>query len=62
MAADEIPVEYFETPYYLAPGNRGEKVYALLRETLRKTGRVGVAKVVLRTRQHLAVVVNGRAC
>ena len=32
--ADEIPLEYFETPYYLAPGARGQKVYALLRETL----------------------------
>ena len=31
----EVPPEYFETPYYLAPGDRGEKVYALLRETLR---------------------------
>ena len=32
--ADEIPLEYYETPYYLAPGARGQKVYALLRETL----------------------------
>jgi DNA end-binding protein Ku len=52
----EIPAHHFDTPYYLEPGKRGEKGYALLRETLRKTGRVGVANVVLRARQHLAVV------
>jgi DNA end-binding protein Ku len=58
----EIPVEFFDSPYYLAPGTRGQKVYALLRETLRKTGRVAVAQVVIRTTQHLAaVVVQGRA-
>ena len=62
VSRDEIPAEYFETPYYLAPGNRGEKVYALLRETLKSTGRVAVAQVVIRTAQHLAAVVpNGRA-
>lgn len=58
----EIPAQYYETPYYLAPADRGEKVYALLRETLRATGRVAVAQVVIRTTQHLAAVVpSGRA-
>src|SRR5450432_3473407 len=58
----DIPLEYFESPYYLTPGSRGEKVYALLRETLRSSKRVGIAQVVIRTKQHLAaVVVNGRA-
>ena len=62
VSADEIPIEYYETPYYLAPTPRGHKVYALLRETLKSTGRVAVAEVVLRTTPHLAVVVpNGRA-
>lgn len=62
VAAEEIPLEYYETPYYLAPGARGEKVYALLRETLKATNRVAVAEVVLRTTPHLAVVVpNGKA-
>ncbi len=62
VPADEIPVEYFETPYYLAPGPRGQKVYALLRETLRATKRIAIAQVVIRTTQHLAAVVpNGRA-
>ena len=53
---EEIPTQFYDTPYYLAPGKRGEKVYALLRETLRETGRVAVAQVVIRTTQHLAVV------
>jgi DNA end-binding protein Ku len=61
IPADEIPPEYFESPYYLAPSGRGQKVYALLRETLRKTGRVAIAQVVIRTTQHLtALVVQGR--
>ena len=54
--ASEIPLYYFESPYYLAPGKHGEKGYALLRETLRSTGRIGIANVVIRTRQHLAAL------
>ncbi|HWZ73016.1 MAG TPA: Ku protein [Casimicrobiaceae bacterium] len=57
VPAGEIPPQYFDTPYYLVPMERGQKVYALLRETLRSTGRVAVAQVVIRTAQHLAVVV-----
>lgn len=53
----EIGPVYFEKPYYLAPERRGAKSYALLRETLRRTGKAGIAKVVIRTRQHLAAVV-----
>ena len=56
VPVEEIPTQFYDTPYYLAPGKRGEKVYALLRETLRETGRVAVAQVVIRTTQHLAVV------
>jgi DNA end-binding protein Ku len=56
LAADEIPAYHFDTPYYLEPGKRGEKGYVLLRETLQRSGRVGLAQVVLHTRQHLAVV------
>src|SRR5262245_45135771 len=40
VAREEIPPEFFETPYYLAPGAHGEKVYALLRETLRSSERM----------------------
>jgi DNA end-binding protein Ku len=54
--ADSIPPQFFETPYYLVPGERGQKVYALLRETLRATGKVGVGQVVIRTTHHLAAV------
>jgi DNA end-binding protein Ku len=52
----DIPPPYFETPYYLSPGKRGEKAYALLRDALRKSGKAGVATVVIRTRQYLAAV------
>jgi DNA end-binding protein Ku len=62
VPATEIPPLFFETPYYLAPSGHGEKVYALLRETLASTGLVAVAQVVIRTKQHLAAVVPaGRA-
>jgi DNA end-binding protein Ku len=52
----QIPLQNIETPYYLAPDKRGEKVYALLRETLEQTQKVALANVVLHTRQHLAAV------
>lgn len=62
LDADEIPFVYLERPYYTAPLARGEKVYALLREALRKSNKVGVAKVVIQTKQHLAVLIPcGRA-
>ncbi len=62
VGADEIPSEYYETPYYLAPNGRGQKAYVLLREALKATRRVAVAELVLRTTPHLAVVAsNGRA-
>ena len=54
--AARIPPAYFEKPYYLAPGKRGEKAYALLRDTLKKAGKAGIATVVVRTRQYLAAV------
>jgi DNA end-binding protein Ku len=57
VPAGEIPPQYFEAPYYLVPTERGQKVYALLRETLRSTNRIAVAQVVIRTAQHLAAVV-----
>jgi DNA end-binding protein Ku len=52
-----IPPQYFENPYYLSPGKRGEKAYALLRDALVKANKAGVATVVIRTRQYLAAVV-----
>jgi DNA end-binding protein Ku len=53
---EAIPVQYFQTPYYLVPGKAGRKAYQVLRETLRRTDRVAVAMIVLRARQHLAAV------
>jgi DNA end-binding protein Ku len=53
---EEIDPIFFDRPYYLEPEKRGEKAYALLREALKKTGKVGVAKVVIKTRQHLAAL------
>jgi DNA end-binding protein Ku len=54
--AKEISPQYFDNPYVLAPAARGEKVYTLLREALKETGRVGVARVVIQTKQHLALL------
>ena len=53
----QIPFVYLERPYYLEPINKGEKVYALLRDALLKSQRVGVARVVIQNKQHLAVLV-----
>ena len=57
VANTEIPFIYLERPYYIAPINKGKKVYALLRDTLLQTQRVGIARVVIQTKQHLAVLV-----
>jgi DNA end-binding protein Ku len=56
VKADAIPATYFEQPYYLEPQKTGTKAYALLREALRRSTRIGVATVVLRQREHLAAV------
>src|SRR4051812_11344124 len=54
--ADEVPFVYLEKPYYTAPTTKGEKVYALLREALKDTGKAGLARVVIHSKQHLAVL------
>jgi len=53
---EEIDPMYFYKPYYLEPQKGGDKAYVLLRETLQKTKKVGIAKVVIKTRQYLAGV------
>ena len=53
----DIAPQYFETPYYLIPGKRGEKAYALLRDTLKKAGKAGIATVMVRTKQYLAALI-----
>jgi DNA end-binding protein Ku len=50
---EEIDPIYFRQAYYLAPQEGGEKPYRLLERALEETGRVGIAKVVIRTKQHL---------
>lgn len=53
---EKVDYRYFEKPYYLIPGKRAEKGYVLLRDTLRETGKIGIATVVIRTREYLAAV------
>jgi DNA end-binding protein Ku len=52
----EIDPMFFDKPYYLEPEKRGRHAYALLREALKDTGKVGIAKVVIRSREHLAAL------
>lgn len=57
VSASEIPFVYLDRPYYLAPIGKGEKVYALLREALLKKQRIGLARVIIQTKEHLAALV-----
>jgi DNA end-binding protein Ku len=60
--ADAIGPRYFEKPYVLVPAKKAEKGYVLLREALEKTGKIGIARVVIRTRENLcAVLPHGNA-
>jgi DNA end-binding protein Ku len=54
--AGAIGPQYFEKPYVLVPAKKAEKGYVLLRESLEKTGKIGIARVVIRTREHLCAV------
>jgi DNA end-binding protein Ku len=56
VSEDDIDPRYFEKPYILVPGKKAEKGYVLLRETLKKARKVGIARVVIRTREYLAAV------
>jgi len=56
VKTEDIDDRFFETPYYLVPSKGGERAYALLREALRETGRIGIAKFLLREAQHLAAI------
>ena len=58
----EIDPMYYDRPYYLEPEKKGRHAYALLREALKKSGKVGISRVVIRSREHLAAVKpNGKA-
>jgi DNA end-binding protein Ku len=54
---EEIDSVFFDKPYYLAPDKKGAKSYALLREILKRTKKVGISKVVIRSKQYLAAVI-----
>ena len=54
--ADSIDLRYYEKPYILIPGKKAEKGYVLLRETLKDTGKVGIGRVVIRTREYICAV------
>ena len=57
VKADEIPFTYLERPYYTAPLGKGEKVYTLLREAMLDAGVIGVARVVMHTKERLAALI-----
>jgi DNA end-binding protein Ku len=52
----DIPLAYYEKPYYVSPDAKGGKPYALLRDVLKRTDRVGLGKIVLSNKQHLAII------
>jgi DNA end-binding protein Ku len=56
VASDAIDDRFFETPYYLTPSKGGERAYALLREAIRESERIGIAKFILRDAQHLCAI------
>jgi DNA end-binding protein Ku len=53
---EEVDDRYFETPYYLTPGAGGDRPYALFREAIRESGKIAIAKIILRDAQHLAAI------
>lgn len=55
--AQAIDPRFYDRPYYLEPAPKQEKPYALLREALKKAGKIGIATVVIRTRQHVAALI-----
>ena len=54
---EQIGPQYLEKPYVLVPGKKAEKGYVLLREVLKKTGKVGIGRVMVRTKEYLGMVV-----
>lgn len=61
VKASEIPFILLETPYYLEPIGKAEKVYALLREAMLEAGVIGIARVVMHTKEHLAALIPSGA-
>ena len=61
VKASEIAFTLLETPYYLEPIGKGQKVYALLRESMAEAGVIGIARVVMHTKEHLAALIPAGA-
>ena len=61
VKASEIPFTLLQTPYYLEPIGKGEKVYALLRESMFEAGVIGIARVVMHTKERLAALIPSGA-
>lgn len=57
VQAVEIPFLLLEKPYYLEPIGKGQKVYALLREAMFEAGVIGISRVVMHTKEHLAALI-----
>jgi len=55
VKATEVDPVYFESSFYMAPDDAGEKPYALLFDTLKRTGYVGVAKIAMHNREHIVI-------
>jgi len=56
VKSEDVDDRFFDKPYYVTPGAGGDRAYVLLRETIRAAERIGIAKFVLRDRQHLAAI------
>ena len=61
VKASEIAFVLLERPYYLEPSGKGERVYALLREAMLDAGVIGIARVVMHTKEHLAALIPSGA-
>ncbi|MEO6032800.1 MAG: Ku protein, partial [Burkholderiaceae bacterium] len=57
VKATEVPFVLLERPYYLEPVGKAQKVYALLRESMLQAGVIGIARVVMHTKEHLAALI-----
>lgn len=60
VRSDQVDPVYYESSYYMAPDEAGEKPYALLFEALRRTGHVGIAKVAMHNREHIVILRPGQ--
>ena len=58
VLSSQVDPIFFEKPYYLIPNESGFKGYILLQEILKETGKIGIAKIVIKTREHLAAIIS----